>query len=900
MAAAIIKFVQGVNTPPADEALEGVTGVAVVCTNDDNAGIVTWSWRLVDSPPGSSNTPGIISTVSSASFTPDIPGGYLIELTTIDGSANAYTDSLAVLVPEDAVYNRIIPPFSAAATALNIGGQTRGWAPFIEDYLHVIDRIGDWSSSAPSNTDVPTWDSSLHVWKPLARTAIFTPGGDLSGSATAQKVVGISNVPTASSMNAPSDGVFIQKLSGAWAAISAAVLSAAIVIASLPPGSNGQVLTTTGGVTGWAALPSSGITALTGDVTASGSGSVAATVVKINGATVPAAGSLTTGNVLQVTGSSALSYAAINLAGGANFVTGTLPAGNQAAQTMGGDVTGTTAAAVVAKVNGSTVPAGGSLTTGNVLQVTGAGALSYAAINLAGGANFVSGVLPTGNQAAQSMSGDVSGTTASATVAKINGATVPAAGSLTTGNSLHVSGSSALSYSALNLAGGSGWVTGQLPVANLANGTAAQVLVTNSGATAPAWVSLSGDVSITAAGATTVASIQGITISGTPATGNVLIATSTSAAHWAAPSSFAAGGDLAGSSSSQTVSTLTATTQRAKTSNYTIDASGTDFLVLCDTSGGSFTITLPTPAAGRVFILKDATGAFGINFLSITRHASEKIDGVAQDITLFVRDAEVIFTCDGTDWTTNAITGGRLFRDGGISYWSGSTNGAGTISGQFGFLPAVQSSSSQVTPTSTSLLTSVRRLKCSASSNGSALGIIDNTIQNCWRGNAAGRGGFRMLWRICFEQAGSAGTLNMLAGLTESLSPGATTNWTTQTTVAEIGFGFNMVYTSSTLTGNWKFITSSGSGSPTVVDLGASFAINNTSLLEFEIWCYPNASTVYYRASDLTTGVTTLGSSTSTLPVSTKFLSAFCEMGLTTPTGTHNLTIARYLQETPS
>ena len=95
------------------------------------------------------------------------------------------------------------------------------------------------------------------------------------------------------------------------------------------------------------------ITQLTGDVTAGpGSGSVAATVVRINGATVPASGALTTGNVLQVTGVSALSYAAVNLGGGANFVTGTLPAANQAAQTMAGDVTGTTAASVVSAISG--------------------------------------------------------------------------------------------------------------------------------------------------------------------------------------------------------------------------------------------------------------------------------------------------------------------------------------------------------------------------------------------------------------------------------------------------------------------------------------------------------------------------------------------------------------------
>lgn len=91
-----------------------------------------------------------------------------------------------------------------------------------------------------------------------------------------------------------------------------------------------------------------GITQLSGDVTAGpGSGSVAATVVKANGASVPAAGALTTGNVLQVSGASALSYGPVNLAGGANYISGTLPAGNQAAQTLGGALSGTTAAAAI-------------------------------------------------------------------------------------------------------------------------------------------------------------------------------------------------------------------------------------------------------------------------------------------------------------------------------------------------------------------------------------------------------------------------------------------------------------------------------------------------------------------------------------------------------------------------
>jgi len=91
---------------------------------------------------------------------------------------------------------------------------------------------------------------------------------------------------------------------------------------------------------------------------------------------------------------------------------------------MVGDVGGTSTNNTVNKINGASVPAAGSLTTGNVLQVSGSSAVSYGPVNLAGGANYVSGQLPTANQVSQSMAGDVGGTTAANTVNKINGTSV--------------------------------------------------------------------------------------------------------------------------------------------------------------------------------------------------------------------------------------------------------------------------------------------------------------------------------------------------------------------------------------------------------------------------------------------------------------------------------------------
>ena len=78
----------------------------------------------------------------------------------------------------------------------------------------------------------------------------------------------------------------------------------------------------------------------------------------------------------------------------------------------------------------------------------------------------MTGTLPAGN--IPSLAGDVSGSITSNSVDKVHGATIPAAGALVTGNAPYVSGTSALTYSALNLAGGSGWVSGVLPAANVA------------------------------------------------------------------------------------------------------------------------------------------------------------------------------------------------------------------------------------------------------------------------------------------------------------------------------------------------------------------------------------------------------------------------------------------------
>jgi hypothetical protein len=105
--------------------------------------------------------------------------------------------------------------------------------------------------------------------------------------------------------------------------------TAANAINALVPsqtGNNGKVLTTNGSVVSWGAAGGSGITALTGDVTASGSGSVSATVQKIQSRTVastaPSAGQVlgwnaTTNQWEPTSAGGAVSYDVIRV-----FITG--------------------------------------------------------------------------------------------------------------------------------------------------------------------------------------------------------------------------------------------------------------------------------------------------------------------------------------------------------------------------------------------------------------------------------------------------------------------------------------------------------------------------------------------------------------------------------------------------
>ncbi len=482
----------------------------------------------------------------------------------------------------------------------------------------------------PSGTNtILTWDGTVLDWSPIPSS--FTAGGDLSGSSTSQTVIRINGatVPVAGTTGNSLQVTGVNTLG--YAAINLA--GGVNFVTGTLPNTNQQDQAVGNNLSG-----------TTGN----------AVTTKLNNASVPAAGSLVTGNILQVSGTSTLSYAALNLAGGTNFVTGVLPNTNQQAQTVGGNLSGTTASATVISINSATVPAAGSLTTGNLLQVTGSSALGYGPLNLAGGSNFVTGTLPSGNQAAQTLSGNVTGTTASNTVVSINSATVPSAGSLTTGNVLQVTGSSALGYAPLNLAGGVNFITGTLPTANQANQTVGNNL---SGTTNSA----------------VVIKINGTSVDASPSANQLLVATSSTTSIWSAifdgyvaSNAAIAGTKISPNFGSQNISTtgtliagasagsnvITGAnrfTTRTITGNLTVDTTTTDMIILCNFSTGS-TITLGRPDNGRMIIIKDIGINFGTNNLTISPNTSELIDGISASKVFATDGGTITLVANGTNW----------------------------------------------------------------------------------------------------------------------------------------------------------------------------------------------------------------------------------------------------------
>ena len=197
-----------------------------------------------------------------------------------------------------------------------------------------------------------------------------------------------------------------------------------------------------------------------------------------------------------------------------------------------------------------------------------------------------------------------------------------------------------------------------------------------------------------------------------------------------------------------------------------------------------------------------------------------------------------------------------------IANWSPSTTTTVNTEG----LP-VTSVGTVFTPTlaATNLAASMRRWRLTSAA------VVDSAAEQrsagwaCWRGNAAGLGGWTFVTRLSLTtlQATGMGFFG-LYGSTAALA----TTLTLATVLNCIGIGFQRGTHA-----NWQMVTNDGTGAPTLSDMGAPFAIALGGVLTLFIAAPPNGSSVWVRAVNEVTGAVFEQEITTDLPANTQFLS---------------------------
>ena len=171
------------------------------------------------------------------------------------------------------------------------------------------------------------------------------------------------------------------------------------------------------------------------------------------------------------------------------------------------------------------------------------------------------------------------------------------------------------------------------------------------------------------------------------------------------------------------------------------------------------------------------------------------------------------------------------------------------------------------TPTlaATNLAASMRRWRLTSAA------VVDSAAEQrsagwaCWRGNAAGLGGWTFVTRVPLTtlQATGMGFFG-LNGSTAALA----TNLALAAVINAVGIGFQRGTHA-----NWQVVTNDGTGAPTLTDMGAPFAIANGGVISLFIAAAPNGASVWVRAANEVTGAVYEREITTDLPATTQFLS---------------------------
>lgn len=167
--------------------------------------------------------------------------------------------------------------------------------------------------------------------------------------------------------------------------------------------------------------------------------------------------------------------------------------------------------------------------------------------------------------------------------------------------------------------------------------------------------------------------------------------------------------------------------------------------------------------------------------------------------------------------------------------------------------------------TSASYRAQSRRFSIMSAATLGAISSMRIANLECWRGNAAGIGGFMTIARFGLSAISSGN--RAFVGLTDTASTAPTNvDPLSSTTPGRIGMAINAN------TGNWSIVNAITGATPTITPLGNSFPVDTTTMYELKIGCPPNGAYFYYSVINLATGAITSGTLSTNIPGNTTFL----------------------------
>ncbi|WP_103256905.1 DUF2793 domain-containing protein [Tabrizicola aquatica] len=170
------------------------------------------------------------------------------------------------------------------------------------------------------------------------------------------------------------------------------------------------------------------------------------------------------------------------------------------------------------------------------------------------------------------------------------------------------------------------------------------------------------------------------------------------------------------------------------------------------------------------------------------------------------------------------------------------------------------------TLTTTGLADSMRRWRVTSAATASAAAEERSAGWVCWRGNAEGLGGWNYVSRLSLTTLQATGM--GFFGLYGSVAALATT-LTLATVLNCIGIGFQRGTHS-----NWQLVHNDGAGTPTLIDLGASFPVASmTNVLTLYIAAAPNGADIGVRVVEEVSGAAVEFTITADMPAATQLLS---------------------------